>query len=375
MGKLQGLLLVPNAEPIEMGLRVTKNNASEVIRKILGCESEPNASNCDFGVLYSSGDNDEARNALATQMRKLSRKMPQELSITNGRCFLVGEGEKESIVSVHKDAVTKVLKLYEELTGHSVSIRKVKSKVGPNKPKLAMHYFAHDFHVGRKAQLLEQKLPVKFADVAAESRVAWANKTQEEKAPYLALEAADKVRFNKEREIYLQKNPPAPKNPRNAYNMYIQEFPEKESRGNWKTLTPEQKAPFTVKSTADKLRYELELEAFKAHCIETGKDWESLTRKKRKKTEDKEDDEEPPVKRAKVQKRKDDEAPRKSKSKSKSKAAPPAKDAKAPKADKKKKGKSKSQAPEPVEEEEEAEEEAMEVDEEASEPDSEASDE
>jgi len=364
MPKLQGLLLTPdtNTPPLEIGLKVSKNNVTDVIQQLLG-GSNLNTSNCDLGVLYSvSDDVDKTRNVLATQIRtKFSRKMPQALTVTNGRCFLVGEGEKETLVSVDKDSVSTVMKLYEQLTGHAISGRKKHVRVGPPRAKREYDYFAKVFQKSRRAELSAQNIVPVFADIAKEAREAWKNMSNEDKAPYLAQAAEDKVRFEREKAEFVKKNPPRPKNPRNAYNMYCRAFPDKETRVDWKSLTTEQKASYENLAKEDKVRYEEELKVFASHCEETGKDFNALvSRKKRKKTEEKEDEDQLHPKKKKRRATSEAETPKKKRRT----ATGATSEAEAP--EKKKKGK-KAKEPEPEEAEEESESSSSSEDEESEE--------
>lgn len=368
MPKLQGLLLTPDTTlpPVEIGMKVSKNNVTRVIQQLLGT-NRLNTDNCDLGVLYSTSDNAEkTRNVLATQIRMKHSKTPTESTLTNGRCFLVGEDEHASLVSIHKDSVSRVMSIYEELTGHSVSLRKKKVLAGPHRAKRDYDYFAKAFQSSRRAELAAQNIQPVFAEIAKEAREAWKTMSNEEKAPYLAKAAEDKVRFEREKADHLKKNPPRPKNPRNAYNMYCRAFPDKETRVDWKSLTPEQKLTYENSAKEDKLRYEEELKVFADHCAQTGKDFNALVSRKKRKAPEKEDGGEAAA--AEVQpkkKRRVETAQKQQKAKKKTEEKP------AP--EKKKKGKkakepepessSSSEAEESEDDEEEAEEEEEEMDE------------
>lgn len=311
MPRLTGLLLTPNGPPVELGLKVGRSNLPEVIQQVLGCQKVPVVSNCQLGVLYSSGDSESSqqqqpRNNLATQLRtKYSRKMPDHLTLTHGPCFLVGEDEKGVTTHVSKESLQTVLDLYKELTGHTVSGGKsTKTREGPKRPKRDYDYFAGVFQQSRRAELKAQNIVPVFADITREARDAWKTMSSEEKAPYLAKAADDRVRYEKEKTEYSQKNPPRPKNPRNPYNIFCQEYPDKTTRPDWKTWDAQLKVPFEAKAAEDKLRYEKELDVFRQHCVATGKDYDALVaRKKRQRSEgddEKSADQAPKKKKAKT---------------------------------------------------------------------------
>jgi len=329
MPRIQGLLLTPNGPPTEMGIKVSKgsNNLPEVVQQVLGCSTAPVVSNCDLGVLYSTEEavpGSEARNSLATQLRcKFSRKLPEQLGVTYGRCFLIGEDEKGSSANVEKKTVTTVFNLYQEMTGHSISGRKKsRGRLGPKRPKRDFDYFAGGFQKSRRSELADQKIVPVFATITKEAREAWDTMTSEEKAPYQAQAAEDRLRFERERTEYLMKNPPRPKNPRNPYNIYCQEYPDKNTRPAWKSLTDEQKAPYEQKAEADKGRYTAELEVFRKHCVETGKDFDTLTARKKRKVSDKPKAPRKPRAKADPKTKKQKKTPAKKARKSKKKAEP-----------------------------------------------------
>jgi hypothetical protein len=371
MPRLTGLLLTPGGAPMEVGLKVGRNNLPEVIQQVLGCQKVPVVSNCQLGVLYSSGDSEvsqQPRNELATQLcSKYSRKMPDTLTLTHGRCFLVGEDEKGATTHINKQALQTVLDLYKELTGHTVSGSKtVKTRVGPKRPKRDYDYFSGVFSKSRRAELAAQNIVPVFADITREARDAWKTMSSEEKAPYMAKAAEDRIRYEKEKNEYNQKNPPRPKNPRNAYNVFCQEYPDKATRPDWKTWDAQLKVPFEAKAAEDKLRYEKELDVFRQHCVATGKDYEALIARKKRSRSDDENEQAPKKKKAKtsgdgstVKKTKSDSdaTPKKKRSKSTSEGGSTKKKKTTSKADKKsKKGKAgkedKEDEEEPMEEDE-----------------------
>ena len=285
MPHFNGMLLAPNAPPVLLSVNSSKNALNDALRNVLGCDASLSATNCDLGVLYATESNGQPRNVLATQIRsKFSRKMPESLSITNGRCFLLGEDDKGVTSSLTKETVQTVFDLYVTLTGHSVPGRKGKKRSGPLRARRDIDYFSKVFQKSRRAELSAQNIVPLFASIQEEAREAWKNMSAEEKAPYLAQAAEDKVRYEREHADFKKKNPPRPKNPRTAYNLFCQDHPDK--KADWKTQTEDQKAHYEAKAVQDKVRYEADLDVFRAHCEETGKDFAALiSRKKKKRSE------------------------------------------------------------------------------------------
>lgn len=275
---ISGVFISTSSAPVEFSFKIGKRaNVQQIIQGFLNCTS-PNVVNCDLGVLYSS-DSSQDTNSLASQLQSKFSRMPESLKNACGPCFLIGEDVNGHTVSLSKESVKSVMDLYHEMTGHNVSKRSAK-RDGPNRAKRDFEFFQKEFFKDRKTELKDQNLPFDLPTVGAEAREAWKNLSAESKSPFLNLAAADKVRYQEELVAYLKKNPPRPTKPRNAYQFFCQDNPEKEQ---WKNLSAEEKLPYDSKATEDKVRYETQLAEFKTHCEENGKNFEELISTKRAK--------------------------------------------------------------------------------------------
>jgi len=286
MTRYQGLLIHPNSPPTEVALKASRNNLPEVIRQLLGCSNVPVGNGCKGGILYSSNESEFAqrpKNSLATQLLKSSSKMSDNLVKTHGPCFLIGENEKGEPVNVGKESIVNVLDLYKEMTGCTISgTKSPKIRHGPKRPKKALDFYSSVFQKSRRAELLAQNITPVFGLLGSEARASWNSMTTEQKAPYTVKAEEDRLRYETEKKDYNRKNPPRPKNPRNAYNIFCQEYPDKTTRPDWKTQEAQFKEPFEAKAKEDKVRYEKELDTFRVHCIETGKPFEKLVARKKR---------------------------------------------------------------------------------------------
>jgi hypothetical protein len=290
MPALSGLALPATTSLAPYAFEVNPRRADqtlEVLRCTLQCAQNPLAISCAFGVLYFCPQevavSHQPRNQLATQIRNKAGKIPDGMGPLHGLCLLVGEDEKGNTVSLTNEARQEALKLYQEVTGLKLGTSKKTSRPGPKLHKRGNHFFAKDFNASRGQELKAQGLERKFGEVNKECREAWNNMTAEQKQPYMALEAADRKRYEEEKAIFDKKNPEAPKKARNAYTMFSSVTP-KTDRAGWNDMTEEQKQPFQVLAEQDKVRYEQEITVFKAHCTETGKDFDALTAPKPSKT-------------------------------------------------------------------------------------------
>lgn len=323
--------MTPQDPPVEIDVKVGKDNVTDIVKCVLGCENDPIATNCDLGVLYSErvsgADEGVPRNQLATRVRYKYSTMTADRSVLNGRCMLVGEDKEGLVVNVEKKAKDNVFSLYEEMTGHSVTRRGKTVRVGPKKPKRAFDYFAKEFQTSRRAELKAQNIVPVFQEITMQARSAWAAMSDEDKVKYETEAEKDRQRYETEKEAWKKANPPPPKHPRNAFNMFCVANPKSE-RPSWKSLTKEEKAPYLIQAEEDKnVRYPREMEIFRKHCEETGKDFHALTDRKprksvKRKVESNEEDETeekevPPKKKRKTVKKNGDniKKPRKKKTK------------------------------------------------------------
>jgi hypothetical protein len=295
--------------------------------------------------------------------------MPDHMTLTQGPCFLVGEDEKGVTTSVSKEATQTVMDLCKELTGYSMPVgtggkKGTKAKRdGPKKAKTDFNYFNSDFQKSRREELKMKGMPAVFQDINREASEAWKLMTPKDKEKYVALAAADRIRYDQEKAELLKKNPPPPKHPRTAFHVFCQEFKDKNNRPDWKTSSKEFKEPFEQKAAEDKLRYEKELEVFRNDCIAAGKPdlFNTATAKKTKKRktedsgaeEDSSEDSKPKRKKAKTAD--EDDGAEKKKKRSKSSDGASTKKKKSNKSSKKKKSDDEDQQDDAAAAEEEAE--------------------
>jgi hypothetical protein len=198
--------------------------------------------------------------------------------------MLVGEDKEGIVVNVEKKAKDNVFSMYEEMTGHSVTRRGKTVRVGPKKPKRAFDYFAKEFQTSRRAELKAQGIPPVFQEITMQARSAWAAMADEAKQDYEIEADKDRHRYEAEKEAWRTANPPPPKRPRNPFNMFCVANPKSE-RPSWTALSEEQKAPYIAQALEDKtVRYPCEMEIFRKHCEETGKDFHALTARKPRKS-------------------------------------------------------------------------------------------
>lgn len=366
MPYLTGLLLPLAGSPIEVRVKLPKNNPMDVIKAVVGSRSDPVATTCKIGLLFSSGGSD--LNPLASS---IFSELAGRASETHGQCFMVGEDEKGGMSNLSKEAVELVAMLYQNLTGNKppgLSLRKPKKEQqGPKKAKKAAEFFKKKFFAARSTELRDQSIKFDIATEGRNATAAWNKLTTEEKASYMSDEAADKARYDREMAEWVIKNPPKPSRPRTATYYYNQAHPDKDNRPEYSSLADEEKKIFEVKAEEDKKRYEVQLNKFKEYCEANGKNFdEEMKPKKRptkpsaveKKTHMKAD--EPARKGAKKQKTADGKA--------KKTAGPPAKKSASKKKSSDEAGaKKKRKKPEAAAEEEEADEAAAEEVEEAEE--------
>lgn len=281
MPYLMGVLVPVMGAPIEVRVKLPRNNQTEVIKTVIGTQSDPVAAQCDIGVMFSSGGSD--LNPLATS---IYAECSGKASETFGPCFIVGEDEQGRMATLPKEAVQKVVLLYQHLTGNKppgLSLRKPKKEQqGPKKARKAADFFRKQFYAQRVTELRDQKLKFDMASEAHNATVAWNQLTAEGKASYLAEEAADKARHDREMAEWIIKNPPKPSRPRTATYFYNQAHPDKENRPEFGTLAEEEKQVFEAKAQHDKQRYDEQLTKFQLHCESTGKNFaEEMKPKKR----------------------------------------------------------------------------------------------
>ncbi len=283
---LKGVLIPDNLQqwPAMVHVQSLKHaSAPKNIQMILQCQEPAVRSNCDAGVLFS-GPATLKKNCVATQLRTMNsnRKMPTDISTISGYCLVLGEDEKGQLTHVSDATKEMVFTLWQELSGRAIPGLKNKTGTGPKRAKRALEFFKRPFNLSRKQELANQNLKINFVETNKEAANAWNNMSAEEKAPYVAMESQDKERYRKEKAEYDKKHPAAPKKPKSAYNIYAHESVKSENLPKWNQLTDEQKQPYNEKAAADKLRYDTELEVFKRHCQESGRDYTELVNSKRK---------------------------------------------------------------------------------------------
>lgn len=281
MPSLNGLLLPVSGFPVEVRVKVPKSNPTDVIKTIIGTKSDPVTTTCKIGLMFSSGGSD--MNALASSIYS---EFSGRTSETYGPCFMVGEDEKGGMSDLPKESVEKVALLYQNLTGSKppgLSLRKPKKEQqGPKKAKKAGEFFKKQFYEARGTELKQQNLKFNVAEESKNASEAWKKLSPEEKAPYLASEAEDKARFDREMAEWVIKNPPKPSRPRTAIYYYNQAHPEKDNRPEFSSLADEEKKVFEAKAEEDKKRYEVQLDKFREHCEETGKDFDEEMKPKKR---------------------------------------------------------------------------------------------
>lgn len=283
MPYLTGLLLPMGGSPIEVRVKLPKNNPMDVIKAVVGSRSNPVATTFKQILMFSSGGSD--LNPLATSIYS---EFSGGTSETHGQCFMVGEDEKGGMSNLSKEAVEQVALLYQNMTGSKptgLSLRKPKKEhQGPKKAKKAAEFFKKKYFATRSTELRDQS--IKF-DMATESRnatEAWKKLSQEEKSSYLSDEAADKARYDREMAEWVIKNPPKPSRPRTATYYYNQAHPEKDNRPEYSSLADEEKKIFETKAEEDKKRYDVQLDKFREFCAASGKDFDEEMKPKKRPT-------------------------------------------------------------------------------------------
>lgn len=118
--------------------------------------------------------------------------------------------------------------------------KRVRKNDGIKKPTSAYLYFVADYRMVLKKKGKEIN---RVQEVAKLCGAAWKSMTDEEKAPYSAKYNTDKARYLKEKEALdkkMGKDPSKPKRPQTAYFFFLAEF-RKEMAG--KTLEDGEKIP------------------------------------------------------------------------------------------------------------------------------------
>lgn len=281
-------LLIPSSTkaPVRFKLFVPRPEyVNELVQSVLDCSVAVSATSCGHGVLYHIPQDhlgaDRLRNPLATHLRKQSSgsHLPDAVGPIHGPTVLAGENDQGQTISLDETKREEVLALYKELTRQNPPSRKAPGKPGAKTAKRDYDYFLSEFHESRKRELEAQGLKYEWVTVNAEAKEAWKNLPVDQKAPFMAKAAEDKARYEREQQEYLKKNPKPPKHPRTAFSFFTQDHKD----GDWKSLNDEQKAPYNAKAKEDKARYQQDLEAFREHCDEMGKDFAALTASKKKK--------------------------------------------------------------------------------------------
>jgi len=323
MPKLTGLLLVPerSLSPQEITIHwPNKGNYMEAIRALLGINNAPAVENCDLGVMYSSSDKKLEENSIATYIRrKSSRKMPKEHTTVYGRSFIL-QDDKGNPATLEKSNMDKMYDMWEEMTGCRIKGRKHKQE-GPKRAKLPQNFFSRDFIKEKKAELRSQGKEYKFQEITKAAHETWNKLSTEEKQPYIEMAKLDKLRYEKENHEWLEKNPPKPKNKRSAYSLFCSDHPDSKTRPNWKELDEKEKQVYKERAEQDAKRYAEELEKFRTHCDQAGKDFEALTARKKRKRAENDDEEESKSSKRKTKPAKEKEPKEPSKKKSKEKTS------------------------------------------------------
>ncbi len=363
MPNITGLLLADGdlkaTAPVEARIKLSKTNPSDAIKVLLASKSDPVASTCKIGLIYSTGGHDA--NPLATAIcHEFSGKAKGEI---HGRCFVVGEDEKGAMISLPKESVEQIANLYQRLTGvkpAGLSVRKAKKEnASPKKPRKDIDCFRSKFYKARSEDLKNQNLKFDLPSASKEAVAAWAALSAEEKAPYMAEAAQDKARYDREMAEWVVKNPPKPLKARTA-TWYYNQSHDKEGRVEYKTLPEEEKKAYEAKAEEDKKRYDEELAKFKQHCEETGKNFDDeIAPKKRAKPAEKKAKAKADAPKAKKQKGADGapKASKETKGPAKKKAAAPKKQKKDEAPKKKRKAEEEEEEEEEDEQEDEEEEE------------------
>jgi hypothetical protein len=278
--------LQPQGRPLEIAVRVVKkSDLIDAVEGLLGGDQKSCVSNCDLGVLYSTGG--EQKNVMATAMReRFSRNLPLNLQVS-GRCILVGDNNEGESVSLAAVNIKSIMDLHKELTGGGKPKRRTGSKIGgpPKRSKRAFDFFASDFQALRRLELSEKGEPAEFVVIAKECRVQWELTTASDRVKFNDLATKAKVEYEKVFAEYRELNPLPPKRVRNGYNFYCKltnNGPGSRMKPDrpWKDMDEKEKKPFNVQAKNDQVRYATDLAKYKIWCETNDKDFVSLTKKK-----------------------------------------------------------------------------------------------
>lgn len=177
----------------------------------------------------------------------------------------------------YADLTNQINKVYMQLTRNGLDGKTAPLPV--NKSRTAITFFTAEYNQRRVGTEREGG----FNGMVQEQNTAW--KELSDKAPYKALEAADKKRRQEEIRAYRVHHPSVPEGPRSAFLFFCKQY-EKKDRPVWAEVAD--KTPFEALAAADTKRFERETEEFKAYCAREGVHFAYVTGKKGRKNKRKE---------------------------------------------------------------------------------------
>lgn len=264
---------------ISLGGNKKLNEVTRKICSLLGTTEQPNSNLCKFGKILST-PNVEKRNPVACLLGvQYSLVADDYKNLVRGRAVLLGEVKNNIVESVSPEAIQTVMKLFHEMVGFIQKGDK-KVKVGPTQAKRPFDIFSSQFNKEyRDNHRGEVGL---FGTISKLSNAKWKTMTDEEKMPYILVAKKDAERYRREKEEWLREHQRAPKQARNAYQIYCNEVGG-EQKSLWTTsMTKADQEPYQKKSTLDKLVYQQNLEKFRQHCLIKGRDFEAETARKKR---------------------------------------------------------------------------------------------
>lgn len=265
--------VAPDSKPLLLTVKVPKkSNAESVISSLIS--SDKLTTNKNSKCIIFSDSTSDTKNGFANYVNQLyssSTDTSLEMNIF-GRALIVSYSNE--MMNTHfPENGKEIVSAYQNYCNLTKSYSDRKKQEGPKRNKKPYDFFCKQFHSTEKGGL--------FHEVNVRARAKWSSMTDEEKKEYNDLAEEDRLRYEKENEEFLKKNPLPPKKNCSAYNMYCRETKvntKKDEEGvkAWKDLTSDEKSYYQELADKDKLRYQSELEVFTEYCKKNCLDVEKL---------------------------------------------------------------------------------------------------
>lgn len=153
---------------------------------------------------------------------------------------------------------SKALSAWNELTDAAKKPFEEKANEKSNKDKTPLQLYTTEF----------RKAGPDFTTREKEIREKWATMSDEAKQPYVTRSEEDKVRFEGEKKALMEKVRPKPRGVRMAHYVYKEQNPD--SKEAWTTLADDVKAPYLAAEQQDRIRFEAEWAVYKEACDRLG---------------------------------------------------------------------------------------------------------